>query len=112
MMEAPFILKYAQSIPALSSKLSAIIGTETDTTKMSNQTLNSMRDLVTSNPDYDFGSASWFLRSQCSPAVQSALKTGKQAEWANYLSSCVGVQASEGNRTAYYTAAVAALGGS
>ena len=108
---ANFNLLYAQSIPALASNLSAIIGTETNTSSMSNETLNSMRGLLTSNPIYDFGAAAWFLRSQCSSDVQNSLKTGQQAEWESYLSTCVGVEASEGNRTAYYTAAITALGG-
>lgn len=108
---ANFNLKYAQSIPALANNLSAIVGTMNDTSCMTNQTLNSMRGLLISDPAYDFGAASWFLRTQCPSNVQDSLKTGKQAEWESYLSTCVGVQASEGNRTAYYTAAVQALGG-
>ena len=58
-MEADYIIKYAQSIPALKSKVSTLVGTATSADSLSNSTLNAVRDLVTSDPDLDFGSAAW-----------------------------------------------------
>lgn len=96
------MLDYAESVTSIKSKVSTIIGFATSAQSMSDQALNSMRSFVTSDPVYDFGCAAWFLTTQCSSSVQNALQTGGWIGWENYLSTCVGVQASEGNRTAYY----------
>ena len=100
MLSEMYNQKYAASVPSLKAKAAALGGDA-----------NGVRDLLTADQDLDFGSAAWFLTSQCGPAVVTALKNGKQAEWEAYLQGCVRVSPGEGNRTAWYTATVKALGG-
>jgi hypothetical protein len=100
-------LVYVQSIPALASNLSAITG-GAGATALSSQQANDVRSLLTSNDAYDFGSAAWFLTSQCSSSVRYGLQTGSLAGWQQYISSCVGAEASE-DRQEYWNRAVTAL---
>ncbi len=67
-----------------------------------------VRDLLTNFGDYDFGSAAWFLTSQCTADVQSALAKGGDQAFAGYL-ACIGTQGTNA-RTKYYQAALKALG--
>lgn len=57
-----------------------------------------------------FGSAAWFQATQCTEQVREGLRAGDQQGWANYLSSCVGVQNAE-DRESIWRKAVAVLGG-
>lgn len=57
-----------------------------------------------------FGSAAWFQATQCTEQVREGLRSGDQQGWANYLSSCVGVQNAE-DRESIWRKAVAVLGG-
>ncbi len=89
-------LKYARALPELASQLAAT-GTAD---------LNAVRALVL--PDqFSFGSAAWFLTSQCTQDDRAQLQTGTQAGWAQYITSCVSV--APGPRQAYWQAAVNAL---
>lgn len=54
---------------------------------------------------WGFGSAAWFLATQCGEDVRQGLKGGSQQGWENYLSSCVGTTATE-DRTAIWRKAV------
>jgi len=65
-------------------------------------------DLV-SGDDYSFGSAAWFLTSQCSTAIRTELQTGSLAGWAAYLTQCVGTT-DTADRDAIWTAATKAMG--
>ena len=100
MLSGMYTQEYAASVPALQSKLgSGASGPDVAV------------DALTADLNLDFGAAAWFLTSQCGPDVVAALKTGRQAEWEAYLQGCVRVSPQEGNRTAWYTATVKALGG-
>ena len=95
MQMPPINLKYAQSIPELASAGSS------DPVQL--------LKLLTSNDDYDFGSGSWFLATQCPASVRSGLETGSQEGWEAYISSCVGTTATP-ERQAYWERAKKALG--
>ena len=98
-------LLYAKSIPALATQLSAIT-TASSTEGLSDDQLNAIRALVL--PDqYAWGSAAWFLTTQCTSA-RAALQAGGQAGYEAYL-SCVGTSATS-DRLAYWTRANSALG--
>jgi hypothetical protein len=91
------VLKYAQSIPALESGLAAAGG---DVTKV--------LDLVTDD-QYNFGAAAWWLTSQCTADVVQGLTTASDAAFAAYM-ACVGVDATDATRQAYWGRAKAAFG--
>jgi hypothetical protein len=96
MQNAPFNVQFAQSVPQLAPQLAAI-GTSN---------VNAVRALVLPD-EFSFASAAWFLTSQCSPQVRTALQTGSQDGWAQYITQCVGTE--PGPRQAYWQAAVKAL---
>lgn len=54
---------------------------------------------------WGFGSAAWFLATQCGEDVSEGLKSGSQQGWENYLSGCVGTTATE-DRTAVWRKAM------
>ncbi len=105
MQMANYNLMYAKSIPALSSSLAAIT-TATSTDGLSDDDLNSIRELVLAD-EYAWGSAAWFLTTQCSSA-RPQVQSGGQAGYEAYL-SCVGASATS-DRLAYWTRANTALG--
>jgi len=39
---------------------------------------------------YCFGSAAWFIKTQCSDEVRSGLQSGTESGWEAYITSCVG----------------------
>ena len=98
MQSKDFNLKYAQSIPALSNKLAAAQADGPD----------GIVNLLVTYSDYDFGSAAWFLTSQCKPGVLDGLKTAGKDGFDAYL-DCIGTTAVD-DQTAYYNRALAALG--
>lgn len=100
MQSAAYNLEYAES-------LSLDIGSLPSNSQTAAE-LNQNRALLTSNDDYDFGSAAWFLTSQCSSSVRESLQTGSQAGWAAYMEECIGTPVTPGRLT-YWQNAVAAL---
>lgn len=105
-MQMPnYNLLYAKSIPALSSSLAAVT-TASSTDGLSDDELNSIRALVLAD-EYVWGSAAWFLTTQCA-SVRSELQAGGQAGYEAYL-SCVGTSATS-DRLAYWTRANTAMG--
>ncbi|KAJ5248977.1 hypothetical protein N7468_000428 [Penicillium chermesinum] len=98
-MQSPaFNKKYASSIPALSSKIAQVANDPA-----------ALLDLLRDNETYDFGSGAWFLTTQCSANVRSALQTGSESGWQQYISDCVGTSVTD-ERKAYWEKAVDALG--
>ncbi|KAL9131127.1 MAG: hypothetical protein Q9175_006849 [Cornicularia normoerica] len=98
-MQSPeYNLKYAQSIPALAPYLKEI------------QTSNvaAVLNLLIKYTNYDFGSAAWFLSSQCSDSVRSGLQSGSAAGFSAYI-TCIGTTETS-DRDAYHQRAVTALG--
>ena len=94
MQMPPLNLKYAQSIPDLATAAGDPV-----------QVLK----LLTSSDEYDFGSGSWFLSTQCPDSVRSGLQTGSQQGWEAYITSCVQTSVTP-ERQAYWERAKKALG--
>ena len=65
-------------------------------------------DALISNDTYDFGSAAWFLDTQCGPDVKANLATGGLDAFTAYL-GCIGTTMSP-DREAYWQRAAVALG--
>jgi hypothetical protein len=105
MQMANYNLLYAQSISALSSNLSAI-ATASSTNGLSDDQLNAIRALVLLD-EYSWGSAAWYLTSQCAD-VRSQIQTGGHAGYTAYL-NCIGTQMTE-DRMAYWLRANTAFG--
>ncbi|KAJ5669241.1 hypothetical protein N7462_010311, partial [Penicillium macrosclerotiorum] len=98
-MQSPaYNKKYASSIPALADKLPAVADSPVD-----------LLDLLRDNETYDFGSGAWFLTTQCSDDVRSALQSGSETGWEQYISGCVMTTVTD-ERKAYWQRATKALG--
>jgi len=98
MQSATFNSLYAASIPALAPAYAKV-----------SSNVTAVLNLLLTDDRYDFGSAAWFLTTQCSPAVRTALQTGSEAGWENYLTGCVGTTVTE-DRKAFWLRARDALG--
>ncbi|KAE8348111.1 hypothetical protein BDV28DRAFT_112154 [Aspergillus coremiiformis] len=90
--------KYAQSLPDIKDKAQQVSG---DKAKV--------LDLLVSNIEYDFGSAAWFLTTQCSNSVREALKKNPKEGWTGYIEQCVQTTVSPDRRT-YWNRTTEALG--
>ncbi|PGH16764.1 hypothetical protein AJ80_05079 [Polytolypa hystricis UAMH7299] len=109
-MQMPdFNKKYATSIEELTPILTPL-----------SYNINATLDALVKNPDYDFGSAAWFLRNECDEGTQTALKKSDDgtmdAAWEMYLRKCVNIGIEEGaeipeERKKYWIAAKEALKG-
>lgn len=55
--------------------------------------LNAVLALVNSDDEKSFGSAAWFLSSQCTPEVRAGLAAETVDGWHNFLTACVGTTA-------------------
>ena len=66
-------------------------------------------DEIQANDDYSFGSAAWFLTSQCSFQTRENMWTGSQSAYEAYLSSCVSAEVNS-ERLQYWERAMKALG--
>ncbi|KAJ5279962.1 hypothetical protein N7478_005334 [Penicillium angulare] len=98
-MQSPaFNKKYAASIPALKDKIASVSNSPAD-----------LLDLLRNDETYDFGSGAWFLTTQCSEDVRSALQTGSETGWQRYISDCVGTSVTD-DRKEYWERAIKALG--
>lgn len=98
-MQSPtYNSKYASSLPGLKDKLASVSNSPAD-----------LLDLLRENEVYDFGSGAWFLTTQCTADVRSALQKGDQAGWQRYISDCVGTSVTD-ERRAYWERAVKELG--
>ena len=92
MQMAQYNLLYARSIPELTDSVNAIT-TSDSVDGLSDDELNAIRAVVL--PDaYSWGSAAWFLTTQCGQDVRTALQTGGESGWEGYL-GCVGTQATD-----------------
>lgn len=100
MQSAKFNLEYAKSISKLAPTeefaAAEAAGPENVTS------------LLISYKNYDFGSAAWFLTSQCEPDVVSGLAKAGTSSFNAYL-DCIGTKA-DAERTKYYNNALKALG--
>ncbi|KAJ5628434.1 hypothetical protein N7490_010662 [Penicillium lividum] len=98
-MQSPaFNKKYANSIPALKDQISKVADSPAD-----------LLDLLRGDETYDFGSGAWFLTTQCSGDVRTALQSGDESGWQRYITECVGTSVTD-ERKEYWQRAVEALG--
>lgn len=98
-MQSPsFNKKYASSLPDLKDKLPAVSNSPAD-----------LLDLLRSDGATDFGSGAWFLTTQCSKEVRSALADGSETGWQRFISDCVGTSVTD-ERKVYWERAAKAIG--
>ncbi|KAJ1925771.1 hypothetical protein IWQ60_004365 [Tieghemiomyces parasiticus] len=88
-MQYPSIEKYVSSIKALSPKFQALV--KPGTTVTDGAVKNKVLKLVTSNLDYCFGAAPWYMsnKATCDPAVFDGLSKGTDEAYKTYLSKCI-----------------------
>ncbi|KAL6720683.1 hypothetical protein ACLMJK_002608 [Lecanora helva] len=98
MQSAKFNEQYADSIPELKG---AVAGAKAAGP-------NGIVNLLVHYADYDFGSAAWFLTSQCEKGVVEGLKKPGDAAFKAYL-GCIGTSPTD-DRSQYYKRALAAYG--
>ncbi|KAJ5166345.1 uncharacterized protein N7482_005126 [Penicillium canariense] len=98
-MQSPsYNKKYASSLPSLSDKLDSVSDDPAG-----------LLDVLRADKAIDFGSGAWFLTTQCSQDVRTALQKGDDEGWQRYISDCVGTSVTD-ERRAYWERAVEALG--
>ncbi|OHF01263.1 hypothetical protein CORC01_03296 [Colletotrichum orchidophilum] len=100
-------LMYALSIPELKDKAAEIAGGVADGADLTDDKKNQILDLVIPD-DYTWGSAGWFLDTQCDKSVKEELETGTVRGFTLYM-ECIGTSGTE-DRVAYWTKAKAAFG--
>ncbi|KAH8689614.1 hypothetical protein BGW36DRAFT_401942 [Talaromyces proteolyticus] len=94
-MQSPaFNKQYALSIPEIRGKVSDDVAANLD--------------LLLSNERWDFGSAAWFLVSQCTEDQRRDLQSGSEQGWEAYISGCVGTTVTDARRE-YWTRAIEVL---
>lgn len=86
---------YARSIPALKPGVDAITTAE-DATGLSDEELNAVRALVLPD-EHAWGSAAWFLDTQCGQDVREGLEGEGEKGWEGYL-GCVGTEVTQERR--------------
>jgi hypothetical protein len=72
--------------------------------------LNAVLALVNSDDEKSFGSAAWFVSTQCSQAIRAGLDAETEDGWHNFLSQCVGTGV-DPTRDPAWVAAKANIGG-
>ena len=104
---------YVQSMPCMDEELARAAGVGSagvvSAEELSGGQANAVRRLVTGDDEMDFGSAAWFLTTQCSAEIRKGLQTEGLEGWARYITECVGTTVAD--RQVMFTAALAALGG-
>lgn len=109
MQSAAFNFLYASSIPALQKPLQKIAGSAKSADSLSEKQVNGIRDLLTLDDVYDFGSAAWFLTTQCSDRIRGELQNAGERGWEIYITDCVKTTVTP-ERTAYWQRAMDAFG--
>lgn len=99
---------YATSISALKTQAEAIVTSAAAASAATTAQKNAIRALVLPD-EYSWASGAWFYSTQCGAAAKAALQAGGTAGWTAYM-ACVGVDPTEAQRLAYYTAAQKAFG--
>ncbi|GKT42260.1 uncharacterized protein ColSpa_02441 [Colletotrichum spaethianum] len=106
-MQMPsYNLMYALAIPELKDNATAIAGGVTDGSTLSDDKKNAILDLVLPD-DYSWGSAAWFLSTQCDQGVRDGLADGTVKGFTLYM-ECIGTSGTE-DRVEYWTRAKAAF---
>ncbi|KAK1690856.1 hypothetical protein BDP55DRAFT_543427 [Colletotrichum godetiae] len=104
---AGYNLMYALSIPELASKATEIAGGVTDGNSLTDDKKNQILDLVLPD-DYTWGSAAWFLATQCDDDVKENLAAGTVKGFTLYM-GCIGTSGTE-DRVEYWSRAKGAFG--
>ncbi|CAD6452049.1 5de7a886-8ec8-409d-aa03-8849f14582bd [Sclerotinia trifoliorum] len=107
MQHPNYNLQYARSIDALKEPL-AKITTATTTEGLPNATLNAIMALVTPD-EYTWGSAPWYLKTQCDASVRKGLAAGSDDAWTAYL-ECIGAGDDFPERKVFWDRAKKTLG--
>jgi hypothetical protein len=68
-----------------------------------------LMSVVNASDDTSFGSAAWFLKTQCDASIAKGLQSGSMAGWDTYLTQCIGTTHAPA-RDVSWTAAKKALG--
>ena len=102
MMMPKFVLEYAASLP-IADQAQKIGGA-------SDQALTQVLKLLQDNPEYDFGSAAWYLSSQAGcQGARDAFAQKSPSAFQTYVTQCLETTTTQ-DRTDYYTRAVKAFG--
>ncbi|KXH43686.1 hypothetical protein CSIM01_12580 [Colletotrichum simmondsii] len=104
---AGYNLMYALSISELKDKATEIAGGVTDGNSLTDDKKNQILELVMPD-DYTWGSAAWFLTTQCDADVRENLAAGTVKGFTLYM-DCIGTSGTE-DRVAYWARAKGAFG--
>ncbi|KAF2442095.1 hypothetical protein P171DRAFT_417006 [Karstenula rhodostoma CBS 690.94] len=83
MQMAPFNEKYATDVFGADAVAAAKAGAQGDSS-------DAVLALVNARDEDSFGSAAWFLTTQCEASIVEGLAAGTEAGWEAYLVDCVG----------------------
>jgi hypothetical protein len=97
----PFVEKYATAVAGADAVTQAKAAGET-------AGLEAVLALVNSDDEKSFGSAAWFVTTQCSADVRAGLVAGTTEGWHQFLTACVGTEA-DPSRDTSWTAATATI---
>ncbi|EOA86347.1 hypothetical protein ACJQWK_06064 [Exserohilum turcicum] len=93
----PFIEKYATSVAGADAVQQA-------KAKGGDAGLVAVLDLVNSDDEKSFGSAAWFVSTQCSADVRAGLAAATEDGWTKFLTDCVGTTADPARNPAWVAA--------
>lgn len=94
MQSFSFNLEYAKSLPSAVPLL-----------PYTQYTPKGVLDLLRARDIWDFGSAAWFLNTQCSEEVRLGLRTKGLVGWQSYITNCVGTEPTEDRQEYWIRAA-------
>jgi hypothetical protein len=97
----PFVEKYATAIAGADAVTQAKAAGGT-------AALDAVLALVNSDDEKSFGSAAWFVTTQCSADVRDGLVAGTADGWHKFLTDCVGTTL-DPTRDTPWTAATATI---
>lgn len=80
MQPASFNQKYAASLPELHPRYIQACNDS-----------SLILDLLLSDPEWDFGSAAWYLTTQCTSEQRVSLQSGSDVAWEGYIRNCLGL---------------------
>ncbi|KAL6711854.1 hypothetical protein ACN47E_002897 [Coniothyrium glycines] len=99
----PVVQKYATAVAGAAAVATAqAAGGDTG--------LNAVLALVNSDDEKSFGSAAWFVTSECTPAVRAGLQAGTIDGWHSFLTACVQTSLDDARDTIWVTAKQIMLG--
>lgn len=93
----PYVKKYA----------AAIAGDQAVATAEAaggNAGLDAVLALANADDEKSFGSAAWFLTTQCTPQIRAGLVSEETAGWHSFLTECVGTTAAPERDTPWLAA--------